>query len=187
MSFYDREMIAYHNSLSSGTSHRSTRRRLSSNTEIEDIKDENVMAIDGNKRERTPKVSSRSNATRQSHVSTVTLTQLQMERMNRKDEMLNRIQERQELLERNAGQLVTSIAQMVEQLSAEQSRHKREITLHEEDVVETRRQNQAMAEMQNKQTAHLKEQHEALRHHRKESRCSVDQLGRCFQTQGSQL
>ena len=185
MSFYDQEMIGGHHSLPSETSHRSTRRRLSSNAEIEDA--QQALMIDSNKRGRTPRVSSRPNATGKSRVSAVTLTQVQSERMHRQEEMLSQIQTRQEHLEQNAGQLITSITQMMEQLALEQSRHKKEMIMQEEAVVETRHQNKIMTEVQSQQTEHIRAQQQALVNHRQVSRCLAGQLQRCFQEQGSKL
>ena len=54
--------------------------------------------------------------------------------------MWTQILERQEHLARNAGQLITSIAQTMEQLSMEQSRRKRAMVTQEEAVMETRHQ-----------------------------------------------
>ena len=178
MSFYDQEMIGDHHSLSSGTSHRSTRRRLSSNAEIEDA--QNAMVIDGNKRDRAPKVSSRSNANGQSHVSAITLTKLQLGRMNRKDELLSKIHERHEHLGQNAGQLVSSITQMMEQLAMKQSRHKQEIGTQEEAVRETLLRNKMMINIQEQQTEHLEEQQLALGNNRRGSRCFGGKTGAMF-------
>lgn len=139
------------------------------------------------KRERDPDESPKSVQSKRPSTSSMAEDVVPIAKLQRRVVILESITSRQASLECKDGQLMDSNANMVEIRAMEKSNHDKRMQLHEEPMIELRKQSRRTAEMQAENEEHLVWRNQYLNRRREESLLLMDRVGRCLSLRIGQL